>query len=159
RGRYQGYFGAVFGLSSVAGPLLGGWITDVISWRWIFYINLPIGLAALVITTMALKMPVVRRKHAIDYLGAALIVASVSMLLLYLNWAGERYGWGAPGPLALVIGSLVLAVVFVLVELRAEEPIIPMRMFRNAIFSVGNLYGFMAGVAMFGCIIYVPLYF
>lgn len=159
RGRYQGYFGAVFGLSSVAGPLLGGWLTDVINWRWIFYINIPVGIAALVITSMALKMPVVRREHKIDYLGASLIVGGVSMLLLYLNWAGEAYGWGAAGPLALAVGAVALTVAFVMVELRAEEPIIPMRLFRNSIFSVGNLYGFMAGVSMFGIIIYLPLYY
>ncbi len=97
RGRYQGYFGAVFGVSSVAGPLLGGWFTDGPGWRWIFYINLPVGIAALVITSMALKLPTVRREHTIDYLGAALIVASVSSLLLYLDWAGKEYGWFATG--------------------------------------------------------------
>src|SRR4051812_32838632 len=96
RGRYQGYFGAVFGVSSVAGPLLGGWFTDGPGWRWIFYINLPVGIAALVVTSIALKMPVVRRDHRIDYLGAAMIVAAVSSLLLYLNWSGGRYGWTAP---------------------------------------------------------------
>ena len=158
RGRYQGYFGAVFGVSSVAGPLLGGWFTDGPGWRWIFYINLPVGAAALVITSLALKLPVVRREHRIDYLGAAVIVAAVSALLLYLDWAGTNYGWMAPGPLALVIGAVVLAGLFVVVEQRAAEPIIPMRLFRNAIFSIGNLYGFLAGVAMFGAIIFLPLF-
>lgn len=100
RGRYQGYFGAVFGTSAVAGPLLGGWFTDGPGWRWIFYINLPVGAAALVITSMVLRMPIPRRQHTIDYLGASLIVASVSLMLLYLNWAGEEYGWGAPGSMA-----------------------------------------------------------
>lgn len=159
RGRYQGYFGAVFGVSSVAGPLLGGWFTDGPGWRWIFYINLPVGVAALVITTIALKMPVVRREHRIDYLGAAVIVAAVSSLLLYLNWAGGAYGWMAPGPLALVVGFVALTLAFVFIELRTIEPIIPMRLFRNAVFSVGNAFGFLAGMAMFGGIIFLPLYF
>jgi EmrB/QacA subfamily drug resistance transporter len=159
RGRYQGYFAAVFGVSSVAGPLLGGWLTDAISWRWIFYINLPIGIAALVITSMALKMPVVRREHAIDYLGAAMIVASVSSLLLYLNYAGENWGWGDTRSLGLVALAVVFGALFFVVERTAKEPIIPMRLFQNSIFSVGNLYGFLAGVAMFGGVIFLPLYF
>src|SRR3954453_21510947 len=136
RGRYQGYFGAVFGVSSVAGPLLGGWFTDGPGWRWIFYINLPVGIAALVVTSVALKMPVVRREHRIDYLGATVIVAAVSSLLLYLNWAGGAYGWTAPGPLALVAAFIALTIAFVFIETRTEEPIIPMRLFRNSVFSV-----------------------
>lgn len=158
RGRYQGYFGAVFGVSSVAGPLLGGWFTDGPGWRWIFYINIPVGVVALVVTSMALKMPIVRREHRIDYLGAGMIVAAVSSLLLYLDWAGNDYGWLAPGPLALVLVAVALAVSFVFVERRAVEPIIPMRLFRNGVFTIGNIYGFLAGVAMFGAIIFLPLY-
>jgi EmrB/QacA subfamily drug resistance transporter len=158
RGRYQGYFSAVFGASSVAGPLLGGWLTDAISWRWIFYINLPVGIAALVITSMVLRMPVVRRNQKIDYLGAATIVGSVTSLLLYLNWAGEHYGWQSAQALAFVAAALVLAVAFVFIELRAEEPIIPMRLFRNSIFSVGNAFGFLIGFAIFAGAIYLPLY-
>ncbi len=159
RGRYQGYFGAVFGLSSIAGPLLGGWLTDAVSWRWIFYINLPLGLFALVITSMALKMPVVKRNHKIDYLGATVIVAAVTSLLLYLNWAGEHYGWSDPRALAFVIASVLLAVAFVFIELRVDEPIIPMRLFRNPIFAVGNAFTFLIGFAMFGGAIYLPLFF
>jgi EmrB/QacA subfamily drug resistance transporter len=158
RGRYQGYFGAVFGVSSVAGPLLGGWFTDGPGWRWIFYINLPVGIAALVITSMALKLPTVRREHTIDYLGAALIVGGVSSLLLYLDWAGTEYGWFAPAPLALLTAALILTVLFVIVEQRAAEPIIPLRLFQNSVFAVGNLYGFLAGIAMFGAIIFLPFY-
>jgi EmrB/QacA subfamily drug resistance transporter len=158
RGRYQGYFGAVFGVSSVAGPLLGGWLTDGPGWRWIFYINLPVGLAALVVTSAVLKMPVVRREHQIDYAGAALIVAAVSCLLLYLDWRGNAYGWTEAGSLALLAGFLLLAVLFVLVELRSAEPIIPMRLFRNQVFSIGNAFGFLTGVAMFGGIIFLPVY-
>ena len=158
RGRYQGFFGAVFGVTSVAGPLLGGFFTDGPGWRWIFWINLPIGIAALVITSAALKMPVVRRKHDIDYLGAALIVAAVTSLLLYLDWAGKDYGYLSAGPVGLVVAAVVLATVFVAVELRASEPILPMRLFRNSVFSTGNLYAFLAGTAMFGAIIFLPVY-
>jgi EmrB/QacA subfamily drug resistance transporter len=158
RGRYQGYFGAVFGVSSVAGPLLGGWLTDGPGWRWIFYVNLPVGLAALVVTSAVLRMPVVRREHRIDYLGAGTIVAAVSCLLLYLDWRGNQYGWTEAGALALLAGFVVLSVAFVLVELRAAEPIIPMRLFRNQVFSVGNAYAFLGGVAFFGGIIFLPIY-
>ena len=158
RGRYQGYFGAVFGVSSVAGPLLGGWLTDGPGWRWIFYINLPVGLAALVVTSAVLKMPVVRREHRIDYLGAATIVGAVTCLLLYLDWRGNQYGWTEGVAMVLAGGAVALAVAFVAIERRAAEPIIPLRLFRNRIFSVGNAFAFLAGIAMFGTIIFLPVY-
>ncbi len=158
RGRYSGYFGAVFGVSSLAGPLLGGWITDNISWRWIFYINLPVGLVALVVTSMVLKMPVIKREAKIDYLGATSIVTGVSSLLLYLNWAGERFGWMSPAALAFVAVFAAMVVAFIFIELRAAEPIIPMQLFKNPIFSVANAFGFLIGFALFGGAIYLPLY-
>jgi EmrB/QacA subfamily drug resistance transporter len=158
RGRYQGYFGAVFGVSSVAGPLLGGWLTDGPGWRWIFYINLPVGLAALVVTSAVLKLPVVRRQHRIDYLGAAAIVGAVTCVLLYLDWRGNAYGWTEAGSLALLAGAAVLAAAFILIERRAVEPIIPLRLFRSQVFSVGNAFAFLAGIAMFGTIIFLPVY-
>ncbi len=158
RGRYQGMFGAVFGVSSVAGPLLGGFFTDGPGWRWIFWLNVPIGIAALFITSRALRIPLVRRDHRIDYLGAAVIVGSVSSLLLYTAWAGPAYGWADPLSLALLVGGLLLAAAFVLVELRAEEPIIPMRLFRGKVFRWSVLFAAIMGMAMFGGIIYLPFY-
>ncbi len=158
RGKYQGMFGAVFGVSSVAGPLLGGFFTDGPGWRWIFWLNIPVGLAALYITSRALHMPIVRRDHRIDYLGAAVIVGSVSSLLLYTSWAGADLGWTAPLSVALLVGGIALAVIFVLVELRAEEPIIPMRMFRLPVFRWSVVFAAIMGMAMFGGIIYLPFY-
>ncbi len=158
RPRYQGYIAATFGTSSVLGPVLGGFFAEGPGWQWIFFINIPIGAVALVVTTAALKMQHVRREHSIDYLGAAVIVASVSSLLLYTAWAGPDEGWGSGTALGLLIGGLLLAVLFVLVELRAAEPIIPMRLFRNSIFSVANSFGFLIGAAMFGVMVFIPVY-
>ena len=158
RGRYQGYFAAVFGVSSVLGPVLGGWFADGPGWEWIFYINVPLGIAALIVTSAALKIPHVRREHSIDYLGAALVVSAVSSFLLYTAWAGPDQGWGSATGIALLAAGLVLTALFVLVELRAAEPILPMRLFRNSIFSVANIFGFLIGVAMFGSMIFIPVY-
>ena len=158
RGRYQGYFAAVFGTSSVLGPVLGGWFADGPGWEWIFFVNGPLGLVALVVTSTALKMPHTRRDHRIDYLGAAVVVASVSTILLYTAWAGPELGWGSSTGLSLLVAGLALAVVFVLVERKASEPIIPMRLFGNSIFSVANLFAFIIGIAMFGSMIFIPVY-
>lgn len=159
RGRYQGFFGAVFGVSAVAGPLIGGWLTDAISWRWIFYINVPVAALAIFLIATRLNLRTVRRDHSIDYLGAALVVGSVSSLLLYLNYAGENWGWMDARSLALLAAAIALAVAFVFVELRAAEPIIPMRLLKNDIFTISNAFGFISGLAMFGGIIFLPLYF
>lgn len=158
RGRYGGYFGAVFGTSSVLGPVLGGFFTDGPGWRWIFYINIPIGLAALVITSAALKIEHVRRDHTIDYLGATTIVAGVSSFLLFTTWAGPDHGWGSPFALGLVAAGIALTALFVLVEGRATEPIIPLELFNISVFRTSNLYSFIVGFAMFGGIIFLPVY-
>ncbi len=158
RGRYGGYFGAVFGTSSVLGPVLGGFFTDGPGWRWIFYINIPIGIAALVITSVALKIEHVRRDHSIDYAGAAAIVGGVSSFLLYATWAGPDHGWGSPLGLGLVAAGVALTALFVFVESRASEPIIPLELFRISVFRTSNLYSFIIGFAMFGGIIFLPVY-
>ena len=158
RGRYQGYFGAVFGTSSVLGPVLGGWLSEGPGWRWIFFLNIPIGAVALVVTSMALRMPVIRRDRRIDYLGAATVMAAVSCLLLFTAWAGPDVGWLSTPALLLLAGGAVLTAAFVGVELRAEEPILPMELFRQRVFSASNTFGFIIGMAMFGSLTFIPVY-
>ena len=158
RGKYQGLFAAVFGVSSVAGPLLGGWFTDNLGWEWIFFINIPIGCAALVVTSLALKLHHVRREASVDYLGAATIVGSVTSLVLYLSWAGPDKGWTSATGIWLLVGAVGLAVLFVLVESRAKEPIIPMELFKNWIFSSNIIFAMIMGIGMFGGLIFLPIY-
>lgn len=162
RGRYQGYFGAVFGLSSVVGPLLGGFFTEQLSWRWVFYINLPLGIVALLVTSVVLDIPFHRRDHKVDYTGAAILVAGTSALLLALSLGGKAhnggFGWGSVQIVGLFVLAGVLGIAFVLWEGRAEEPIVPLRLFRNKVFTVANVIGFILGFAMFGAIVYLPLY-
>jgi EmrB/QacA subfamily drug resistance transporter len=158
RGRYQGYFGAVFAVSSVAGPLLGGFFVEHLSWHWIFFINIPLGIIALVVTDRALHgLKHVRREHSIDYLGAVLLVTGVSTLLLGMVNGGEA-GWTSPEIIGLLASGLVLSGTFIWWESRAAEPILPLRLFRNRIFSVSSGIGFSIGFAMFGAIVFLPLY-
>jgi EmrB/QacA subfamily drug resistance transporter len=158
RGRYQGYMGAVFAVASVAGPLLGGLFVDHISWRWVFYVNIPVGLVALVVTSAVLNLPFVRRPHAIDYIGSALLVASVTATLLVTVWGGSEYAWTSSIIIGLTVAGAVLVALFVLQERRAAEAILPLRLFRNPIFSVASATGFIVGLAMFGAIVFLPLY-
>ena len=158
RGRYMGYFGAVFGLSSVIGPLAGGFITQHLSWRWVFYINLPIGIVALAVIAVVLHLPRHRTHHAIDYLGTALLGGGVTAIILLTTWGGTTYAWGSAPIISLAVAAVVLVALFCWAEVRAAEPVIPLGLFRISVFSVSNSIGFLVGFVMFGAIIYIPLY-
>jgi len=158
RGRYQGYFGGVFGLSSVVGPLAGGFFVDNTSWRYIFYINLPLGILALIVTNRVLKLPFVKREVKIDWAGAGLLVAGVSSILLATQSGGKDYPWGSPQIVGLFALGAAFVVGFVLREKVAPEPILPLRLFRMQIFSVVAVIAFISGVAMFGALAFLPQY-
>jgi EmrB/QacA subfamily drug resistance transporter len=158
RGRYQGYFGAVFALASVGGPLAGGFFVDNLSWRWVFYINVPLGILALVVTSTVLNLPFRRQEHEIDYLGAGVLVAGVSALLLVTVWGGSQFDWTSSIIIGLAVSGVVLLVAFFWWERRVAEPILPPRLFRNGIFNVASALMFVLGVSMFGAMIFLPVY-
>ena len=159
RGKYAGLMTGVFGLSSVLGPLIGGGITDSLNWRWVFYVNLPLGLVT--ITVLYLFLPSIQRRAQsvrIDYLGAAALAAGVAPLLVALTWAGNDYAWGSPQVLGLLSVSAVVLSLFVLIESKVEEPIIPLGLFRSPIFAVAVGVTFLTGVSMFGNSLLIPLF-
>jgi EmrB/QacA subfamily drug resistance transporter len=158
RGKYQGLFGAVFGVSTIIGPLLGGFFVDNLSWRWIFYVNLPLGGIALFVIGTVFHAHSARVEHTIDYLGAALLAGSLSSIVLFTSLGGSTYAWdSAPIVIMAVLGAVLMGL-FVLAEQRAEEPILPLELFRNRIFTVTSGIGFIIGLALFGSVTYLPLF-
>ncbi len=158
RGRYQGLFGAVFGVSTVVGPLLGGFFVDNLSWRWIFYINLPLGAAAFLVIGTVFHARSAQGRPSIDYLGAAVLAGALTSIVLFTSLGGTTYDWGSPEIVAMIVLGLVLLVLFPFVEARAAEPILPLELFRNPTFALTSAIGFIVGLALFGSITYLPLY-
>jgi EmrB/QacA subfamily drug resistance transporter len=158
RGRYQGLFGAVFGATSVLGPLLGGLFTEHLSWRWVFYVNLPVGVVALAVIAAVLHIPRTPTRHVIDYLGTFLIASVATCLVLVASLGGTTWSWGSPQIVGLAVLGVVLAVAFVAVERGAAEPVLPLKLFRIRTFTLSAVISFVVGFAMFGAMTYLPTF-
>jgi EmrB/QacA subfamily drug resistance transporter len=161
RGRYSGYLGATFAVATVGGPLLGGVITDTswLGWRWCFYVGVPFAIIALIVLQKTLHLPVVKRDVKVDWAGAFFIAAAVSLLLIWVTFAGDKYDWLSWQTYTMVAGSIVLGLIFVLIESRASEPIIPLRLFRNRTITLSSIASLFVGVAMFSGTVFFSQYF
>ena len=159
RGRYIGYLGGIWAVASVMGPLLGGFIVDHVTWRWVFLINLPIGGLAFVVTSRTLRVPAVFRPSRLDVEGALLLVSGVSLLLLALVWGGTEYSWDSTAVVGSAAAGLVLTTGFVMWEARVVDPLLPLRLFRNSTFLICSILGFLIGFALFGGVVFLPLFF
>jgi EmrB/QacA subfamily drug resistance transporter len=160
RGKYQGFMSAVFGISSIVGPTLGGYITDSLSWHWVFFVNLPLGL--IVIVLFIFFFPNFRPdnlKHSIDYAGVVLLILGVVPFMLALSWGGVEYEWGSPQIIGMFIFSALALAIFLWVEYRSKEPIVPLSIFKDPIVSISSLMIFLTAVGMFGSIVFIPLFF
>jgi EmrB/QacA subfamily drug resistance transporter len=158
RGKYQGMFASVMGVAMIGGPLLGGAITDHLGWRWAFYINLPLGAVALTMVVLVLHLPKQRGAARIDYPGAVLLTTSITSLVLLTTWAGSEYAWGSGVIISLGVLGVGTLLLFLLAEVRVAEPLLPLRLFRSANFSLAVGMGFLLGMVMFGAMIFLPLY-
>jgi EmrB/QacA subfamily drug resistance transporter len=158
RGKYMGLIGAMFGVATVAGPLTGGWLTDDVNWRWVFYVNVPIGIIALGVVITALHVKKDRTKHKLDYLGMLLLAGASVCAVLFSVWGGTTYKWTSPVTIGVGAGFIVLAVLFLLAEHHAAEPLIPLRLFRNRSFNLASLIGAFVGVALFGAVSYLGFF-
>jgi EmrB/QacA subfamily drug resistance transporter len=158
RGQYMGYMMAAMMLAMIAGPLVGGYITDSLSWRWIFYINMPVGGAALLYLWATLHLPYKKIQHRIDYLGAGVLAVAATSIVLLTTWGGTEYAWGSTMIIGLGLLAVAATVAFLFIETRAAEPVLPLHVFRNRNFSVASGMSFLLGLAMLGALTFLPLY-
>ena len=158
RGRFMGMIGGVFGLAAVLGPLLGGWFTEGIGWRWAFWMNIPLSLIAIAIAVVVLKIPAVNKEFRWDYAGTFFMIVATVCLILFSTWGGSMYAWSDPLIIGLIIATVVAAVLLVVVETRAQDPLIPLGFFANRNFALTTVAGLVLGITMFGVLGYLPTY-
>src|SRR5918992_547627 len=158
RGKYMGYIGAVFGVASIAGPLAGGWITDNFSWRWLFYVNLPLGVAALVFIVAYLHLPHPPRRHRLDYVGFVALPVALVAVLLATTWGGTTYPWDSWQIISLYAAGALILIGFLVTEYYAAEPVLPLRLWKNSVFTISNVSNMAIAMTMFGAIFFIPVY-